>query len=152
MDSSIILYHSQEYGNTAAMAEVITDGCKKSVDLALKFAWSHPQVSVALSGKDSEEMVDDNITLASSEKHTLSSIEEKERVVKIDQKFKELTDNICTGCGYYIPCPNEVNISFIYRMLMYYQIYGAKDKAKEFYAGIKKNEIVKKNFTIYFLN
>jgi len=122
------------------LRELLTNGRKNFVDLALKFVWSHPHVSVALSGMGSEEMVDDNVALASSEKHTLSSIEEKERAAKIGQKFKELTDNICTGCGYCMPCPNEVNISFIFRMLMLYQIYGVKDKAKTYYSRIDEED------------
>ena len=43
---------------------------------------------------------------------------------------------VCTGCKYCEPCPNEVNISFIFEQLQRYQIYGIREQAMRNYALI----------------
>ena len=113
----------------------LNKGQKNFVDYALKFVWTNPNVSLALSGMGSEQMVDQNVALASSKIYTLSS-KEMEKTKEIAKKYKELTDNICTNCKYFMPCPNDVNIPIIFSALMYHDIYGQKEKAKHFYSKI----------------
>ena len=108
------------------------------VDLAFKFVLSNPHVSVALSGMGTDEMLDDNINLMSNERYNKFLGNEKERIEKIADKFKELTDIVCTDCKYCMPCPNEVNIPTIFESLIKYQIYNQKEEAKRFYALIGK--------------
>ena len=116
----------------------LTPGRNNYADLALKFVLSNPNVSVALSGMGSEEMLDDNLSITSREDYDQLTVKEKESIDNIATKFKELCDNICTGCKYCQPCPNEVNISFIFEALQRFQIYGDRDKAKHFYSIIGK--------------
>ncbi|MBD3191873.1 MAG: aldo/keto reductase [Candidatus Heimdallarchaeota archaeon] len=117
------------------MQEFLTEDRENFVDLALKFVWSNPNVSVALSGMGSEEMVDENIVLASSDQYTLTK-EELQKVKTIGEKFNEKTEVICTNCKYCVPCPNEVNIPYIFRALIYYQVYGQEDYAKWMYGRL----------------
>jgi predicted aldo/keto reductase-like oxidoreductase len=119
----------------AEMRQWLNKGRKNFVDLALKFVWTNPHVSVALSGMGSEQMVDDNLGIASGDTCTLSP-QEMEIAQDVRQKFKELTDNICTSCEYCMPCPNEVNISFIFTALLYYQVYDQKERARLYYKNI----------------
>jgi hypothetical protein len=121
------------------MQKYLTSGRDNLVDLALKFVWSNPNVTVALSGMGSEEMLEDNLALATDERVTLTD-EEREKVEKIGKKFSELTDNICTNCKYCMPCPNDVNIPHIFRSLIYYEVYNLKDQAKRMYASLKKED------------
>ena len=116
------------------MRHLLTKGRKNFVDLALKFVWSNPNVSVALSGMGSEPMVEDNLEIASQD--YMLEQEEMTRARNIGQKFKELTDNICTNCGYCMPCPNEVNIPFIFTALMYYEVYNQKERSHLYYKNI----------------
>ncbi len=78
---------------------------------AFRWLWNQPEVTVVLSGMNSDEMVDDNIKTASeTEIGELTSNDEEmlRRVVKaINAKMKVP----CTGCGYCMPCPQKVNIS-----------------------------------------
>ncbi|MGC9777826.1 MAG: aldo/keto reductase [Candidatus Heimdallarchaeota archaeon] len=104
------------------MKDWVTKGRDNFVVLALKFVWSHPGVTVALSGMGSEQMVDKNLALASNETITLTK-EERERVKKIAQRYKELTDVYCTQCGYCMLCPNGVNIPFIFEHYANWQIH-----------------------------
>lgn len=121
-----------------SMQQWLSEDRKNFVDLALKFVLSNPNVSVALSGMGSEEMLDENLELVSKESYNLLASDEKERIENIATKFEELSDLVCTGCGYCMPCPNEVNIKEIFNLLIRYQVYGQKEDAKSMYTQIGK--------------
>ena len=118
------------------MKEWLTPGRENFADLALKFVLSNPNVSVALSGMGSDEMLDDNLSLTSGNDYNQITDREKESIDGIASRFKELCDNICTQCKYCQPCPNEVNISFIFNALQRFQIYGQREQAKYLYSII----------------
>ena len=121
-----------------SMRQWLSDDRNDFVDLAFKFVLSNPNVSVALSGMGSDDMLDDNLNLMSNETYNVFLDNEKERIEQIATKFKELTDLVCTGCKYCMPCPNEVNIAMIFESLINYQIYGQEDEAKRNYSLIGK--------------
>ena len=77
---------------------------------AFRWLWNQPEVTCVLSGMNSSEMVADNINTASTaEVGELGDDEEKmlRCVVKaINSKMKVG----CTGCGYCMPCPKNVDI------------------------------------------
>ncbi|MBD3192857.1 MAG: aldo/keto reductase [Candidatus Heimdallarchaeota archaeon] len=123
------------------MKEWVTPGRNDFVDLALKFVWSNPNVSVALSGMGSETMVDENLSLASKEPYTLTEAE-KERAESIGKTYRELSDLICTQCGYCMPCEQEVNITHIMKQLIHWQVL-KWDQAKRYYRMIGKTPIFK---------
>ncbi len=116
------------------MQGLLTKERTNFTDLALRFVFNNPHVSVALSGMGTEDMVDDNLAIASGE--YILSEEEKENTKIIAEKFKELTDNLCTNCKYCEPCPEEVAISFIFRSLIFHDVYGDKERAKMYYSKI----------------
>ncbi|MHA1979428.1 MAG: aldo/keto reductase, partial [Candidatus Hodarchaeales archaeon] len=120
-----------------SMHEWLSEGRENFADLALKFVLSNPNISVALSGMGSEEMLRDNINLASRENYNQYIGTEKERIDNIALKFKDLSDLVCTGCGYCMPCPNEVNIKLVFEYMIRYQIYG-QNEAKTWYSNIGK--------------
>jgi len=120
------------------MKEWLTPGRKNYVDLAFKFVYNNPDVCVALSGMGSDEMLDDNLALASLDDYDKLNAKETESINSIATRFKELCDNLCTQCKYCEPCPNEVNISFIFSALQRYQIYGQHEMAKYYYSIIGK--------------
>lgn len=78
---------------------------------ALRWLWNQPQVTVVLSGMNSDEMVADNIKTASgTEIGELTEADEnmlKNVVSAINSKQKVG----CTGCEYCMPCPKGINIS-----------------------------------------
>ena len=77
---------------------------------AFRWLWNQPEVTVVLSGMNSDEMVRDNIQTASPvEVGELGEDEEqmlKQVVAAINAKMKVG----CTGCGYCMPCPKGVDI------------------------------------------
>jgi len=120
------------------MKEWLTPGRENFVDLAFKYVLSNPDVSVALSGMGSDEMLDDNLHLTSRDDYGKISEKEQHSIDGISKRFKELCDNICTQCKYCEPCPNGVNISFIFSALQRHQIYGDVEKAEYYYSIIGK--------------
>ncbi len=111
---------------------------KNFADLAFKFVLSNPNVSVALSGMGSDEMLEDNLSIVSTSNYNILSDTDKESIDNIAKMFKELCDLVCTGCKYCEPCPNEVSISHIFNALQRYQIYGVREQAKHLYSMIGK--------------
>ena len=77
---------------------------------AFRWLWNQPEVTVVLSGMNSQEMVLDNIETASTvQVGELGEAEEqmlKQVVNAINAKMKVG----CTGCGYCMPCPKGVDI------------------------------------------
>ena len=77
---------------------------------AFRWLWNQPEVTCVLSGMNSDEMVRDNIETASTVSvGELGPDEEamlKQVVAAINAKMKVG----CTGCGYCMPCPKNVDI------------------------------------------
>ena len=81
---------------------------------AFRWLWNQPEVTCVLSGMNSDAMVRDNIETASTVAVGELGPEEEamlQRVVKaINSKMKVG----CTGCGYCMPCPKNVDIPGIF--------------------------------------
>lgn len=86
------------------------DSSFSPVAWALRWLWNQPEVTVVLSGMNEFSQLNENILLA--EKSIPNMLTEKENdtfdnVIKI---FNESYKIPCTGCGYCMPCPKNVNI------------------------------------------
>ncbi|MCL4514683.1 MAG: 4Fe-4S dicluster domain-containing protein, partial [Firmicutes bacterium] len=117
-----------------AIQSLIPGGVKSSAEMALRFVLSNPQVSVALSGMGSVQMVEENVATASRAEHL--SQEERRRIAEIMEENRRLADLYCTGCNYCMPCPNGVNIPENFRYMNYHRVYGLKDYAREAYGRL----------------
>lgn len=80
----------------------------------LRWAASLPNVKVILSGMSTYEQLIDNINTFTDFK-PLNKIE-KEAVDNVRQAFNKHLKNGCSGCGYCMPCPNDVNISYCFQL------------------------------------
>ena len=102
--------------------------------LAFKFVFSNPNVSVAFSGMESLEMVEENLVIANSYKN-FTDIERK-----IITKFinaKRVAELIpCTNCQYCIPCPGDVAIPQILKIYNYYTLTGLQGNSAWQYGNI----------------
>ena len=110
----------------------------KTPELALRFVWNNPNVSTALSGMSTIEMVEENII--SAEKTDLNE-EENERVLELVQRNKKLADLYCTGCEYCLPCPNDVNIPENFRYMNWFKVWGMEKEAIKAYANLGKENL-----------
>ena len=109
-------------------------------ELGLRWLWNHPEVTCVLSGMNSEEMVSENIRIASDAEPGHLTEEDMEIVAQIRQIIRQREKVGCTGCRYCMPCPKGVDIpgNFHYYNLMYME---KKSSARKEYArnmGLRK--------------
>lgn len=80
------------------------------VQWALKWLWNQPEVTVVLSGMNSQEMLSDNISTASSTEINELSCEDENMLKNVAKAINEKMKVGCTGCGYCMPCPKNIDI------------------------------------------
>ena len=87
----------------------------------LRWLWNQPEVTCVLSGMNSEEMVKENIRVASEAQPGHLTGEDLSMVETIKGIIREQEKVGCTGCRYCMPCPKGVDIPgiFHYYNLMY---------------------------------
>lgn len=119
--------------------KLIPGGAKSSAEAALRFVFANENVTTALSGMSSMEMVKENIEVASRVGPLTQ--EEKQRIAEMMDRLKKLADLYCTGCGYCMPCPNGVDIPANFRAMIYYKVYGLKELAKREYRRLKERKV-----------
>ena len=94
-------------------------------ELALRWLWDQEGVSCVLSGMNSDEMIDENIRIASDAKRGHLSPEALALTERIRDIIKENEKVPCTGCRYCMPCPYGVDIPGIFH---YYNLSGLDGK------------------------
>jgi predicted aldo/keto reductase-like oxidoreductase len=81
-----------------------------NADWGLNYLWNKPEISVVLSGMNTVKQIESNTASAdksapnSFTKSETAAIQEAQRIFSESYKIK------CTGCGYCLPCPKNVNI------------------------------------------
>lgn len=84
---------------------------KRSIaEWALRWVWNQPEVTLLLSGMNSEDQVTENIRIASEVEAGAFSPEEQDLFRQAKKILSEKTKVNCTACGYCMPCPSGVNI------------------------------------------
>ncbi len=101
------------------------------VQWALRWLWNQPEVTCVLSGMNSVNMVEDNV-------QTASTVEVGEFTEAEDEMLKDVVKAIrskmkvgCTGCGYCMPCPKNVDIPGTFAL--YNNSYTDRKKSAEEY-------------------
>ncbi|MBN2012551.1 aldo/keto reductase [candidate division KSB1 bacterium] len=116
---------------------------QSNAELALRFVFANPNVDCALSGMEHISMVEENATI-SARREPLSP-QEVSAISGMMKENEQLAELYCTGCGYCMPCPSDVNIPHIFRMMNYYKIYNIVNYARKGYAEIGTNPWVPGN-------
>ena len=106
----------------------------KTPELALRFVWSNPNVTVALSGMNTLEMIEENA--ASASRLEEMSAGESASILSLVEQNQKLADLYCTGCAYCMPCPNGVNIPENFRYMNWFRVWGLEEQAKAAYARL----------------
>lgn len=106
-------------------------------ELAFRFVLGNPNISCALSGMQTMEMVEQNTAVASLETPmTQTEWAELSDALENLRKFSEL---YCTGCGYCQPCPKGINIPRIFGDFTYHNVYGLSAFAKKDFLAYVNN-------------
>jgi predicted aldo/keto reductase-like oxidoreductase len=108
-----------------------------AAEWAFRWLWNQPGVTCVLSGMNSQEMVEENIRIASEVEVNKWTQEEFDFIEKIKEKIKETVKVGCTGCGYCMPCPKGINIPFSFLVEGYFSRYNLKEWAVSRYQSMK---------------
>ena len=103
------------FGGTLAnpplpVREIWQESEHRPADLALRWVWDHPEVSLVLSGMSTLEQVKQNVESAGRSGTDCLGEQERGLLERVRAKYEELSPIPCTKCGYCMPCPNGVNI------------------------------------------
>lgn len=113
-------------------------GSKSTPEVALRFVFSNSNVTLALSGMNSIEMVEENTATASREEPLTA--EERQKVLDALDETKRLSELYCTGCGYCMPCPNGVDIPANFSAMNHYKVWGLKEHAQSQYKRLGRKK------------
>ncbi len=102
--------------------------------LALRFIWNNPNVAVTLSGMNEFAQIEENI--AEADQFVRLKEDETAEIGRLIEKNRKLSELYCTGCGYCIPCPNDVNIPENFRYMNWHRVWGLEKEAKEAYSNL----------------
>ena len=114
-----------------AVQALLKNKVASSAEMALRFVLANPNVNMALSGMGNERMLEENVKVASI--GGLLSEDELSQVNAMLDENKRLMDLYCTGCNYCMPCPQNLNIPHLFRLMNYHKVYQLTDFAKAEY-------------------
>ena len=93
---------------SAALAAVDPD--RSAASWGLRWLFDQPEVTVVLSGMNSEQMVDENCACASCTPPNSMTAKEHEAIANARRAFEKSFKVPCTGCNYCMPCPQGLSI------------------------------------------
>lgn len=83
---------------------------RSPAEWAFRWLWNQAEVTCVLSGMNSTEMVEQNVETASGAFAGELGTDEEEMLRKVVQAINARMKVGCTGCGYCMPCPRNVDI------------------------------------------
>jgi uncharacterized protein len=103
------------FGGTLAnppppISELWKNNQHRPADVALRWLWDKPEVSLVLSGMSDLAQVKENLDSACRSGVACLGEDEATLVARVQQEYKKLSPIPCSKCGYCMPCPNGVNI------------------------------------------
>lgn len=104
---------------------------KSAVELALRFVLGFDAVSLALSGMQSIEMVEQNVALVDAACAVTPA--EREVYKATNDKLRAMQDLYCTGCNYCDVCPQGIHPARHFRYYMRAKTWGVYDASRRDY-------------------
>ncbi|RKD28791.1 aldo/keto reductase [Thermohalobacter berrensis] len=112
---------------------------KTAAELALRWVWNLPEVSVVLSGMSTMDQVKENIETAKRALPNSLTEEEKGLIEEIKTFYNERNKVACTECKYCIPCPNDVAIPRIFKIYNNLHMYDAREGLRHYKKMMEKS-------------
>ncbi|MDR1478448.1 MAG: aldo/keto reductase [Planctomycetaceae bacterium] len=82
----------------------------KPVDLAFRWIWDQPQISVVLSGMSAYSQLEQNLKIASRKDYGTLTQDELSFIMYLQRVYDQSLPIKCTKCRYCMPCPDGVDI------------------------------------------
>jgi predicted aldo/keto reductase-like oxidoreductase len=105
-------------------------------DWALQWLWDQPEVSVVLSGMSTIPQVEENLVSAASARIGSFSEADYALIAEVRKVYQARTVIPCTGCGYCLPCTNDIkipeNFSYFNYAHLFDDVAGARFKYSVF--------------------
>ena len=99
---------------------------------AFRWLYNQPEVTVVLSGMNSDEMVADNIKTACETQIGELTADDEAMLKKVAGAINSKMKVGCTGCEYCMPCPKNINISGTFSAYNRYSADGSFAGFKEY--------------------
>ncbi|MDR0222096.1 MAG: aldo/keto reductase [Oscillospiraceae bacterium] len=106
-------------------------------EVALRFVMGNPNISCALSGMETVEMLEKNVKIADIAGEITA--EEWARLGEAMEEVAKFRDLYCTGCKYCMPCPAGIDIPKLFEFYTHVNVYGLGEGIKGSYKWYKKN-------------
>ena len=113
---------------------------RSQADWALQWIWSHPEVSLLLSGMTEMAHVEENLASADRSGVGLLAADEMALVDRVRDAYRSLWPVPCTDCKYCMPCPSGVEIPRIFAAYNNAMMYGDHEGARRNYEQFMKPE------------
>jgi predicted aldo/keto reductase-like oxidoreductase len=113
---------------------------RSPVAWALQWVWSHPEVSLLLSGMSTMAHVDENLGLAGESRPGLLTTEDLALVARARDLYRELSPIPCTACRYCMPCPQGVAIPEVFDLYNDTHMYSNLERAQFAYRAFWSDE------------
>jgi predicted aldo/keto reductase-like oxidoreductase len=101
---------------------------RSPADWALRWVWSHPEVSVVLSGMSTMNQVVENVVSATYSQPDSLTKKQLSIFNQVRRKYEKLGFVSCSGCRYCMPCPQGVNIP---ELLSLHNEYYVRNRAED---------------------
>ena len=98
-----------------------------AAQLAFKWLYNQPEITVVLSGMNSMQQVEENLISADGGAPGCLNEKETELIEYIKEEIGRTVKVGCTGCSYCMPCPRGVDIPIAFRC---YNEFYTEEKAK----------------------
>jgi len=105
-----------------------------TAEMALRFVLANENIDIALSGMGNMDMLKENFEIASRTGHLTE--EELRHVKSMMEENKNLAKLYCTGCNYCKPCPQGIDIPYLFEIMNRYRVYDLKEHAKSAYKEV----------------
>ncbi|MCL2181313.1 MAG: aldo/keto reductase [Treponema sp.] len=102
-----------------------------TAEMALRFVLANENVDIALSGMENINMLNENFNIASRTGHLTD--DELKHINAMMEENKNLAKLYCTGCNYCKPCPQKIDIPYLFEIMNRYSVYDLKEHAKSAY-------------------
>lgn len=108
----------------------------RPVETALRFLWDREEVNVILSGMNTMEQVQENLSLAESARPGMLTEQEKTQILAAGDKMRQKLSIPCTSCDYCSVCPNGIAIPKIFALYNQMQLDGSRRGAQAAYKAL----------------
>jgi len=106
---------------------------RSPADWALRWVLNHPEVTCVVSGMGEEEQVKENIKVANETLPNTLTEDELKLYDEVKAVYGELVAVDCTGCGYCMPCPKDVNIPICFEVYNHKHMFNEGARASFLY-------------------